>query len=366
MKGKKYGYLNFDDEALYGMKAQDLNLVLKSFYELYGTDLEYMVLDEIQNVNGWELFANRLRRTKKVVITGSNSRLLSGELATRLTGRHIDFTLFPFSFREFLTYKDISFKELIAREYSTDTSVIAERALREYMLNGGLPEAYKFGKDIVKSIFRDIVTKDVMRRHNIKNIGVIETLAKYLVSNFSSEITYNKLKNIFEVKIATIRKYVNYFQEAYLIHVLERFSPKLKQQVIAPKKIYCIDTGIINAISFKTQENFGKIMENLVLIELLRRKSYWQNDLQIYYWKDHLQREVDFVVKDDFKVRQLIQVCYNVDDLTTREREIKALLKASNELKCRDLTIITWDREEEFETDNRKIKFIPLWKWLLK
>ncbi len=366
LNGKKYGYINFDDEALYGISTQDLNLVLKAFYELYGTDLEFIVLDEIQNIVGWELFANRLRRTKKVIVTGSNSRILSGELATHLTGRYIDFTLFPFSFREFLNYNNVSLETLKAHEYSTDTHVTAEKMLKEYIDNGGFPETYKFGKDIIKSIFRDVVTKDVIRRYRIKNVNTVEALAKYLVSNFSNEISYNKLKNIFEIKkVTTIKNYVGYFQDAYLIFVLERFSPKLKQQMIAPKKIYCIDTGIINVISFRETENFGKLMENLVLTEFLRRRSYWQDKLQIYYWKDHFQHEVDFVAKEGLRVKQLVQVCYNVEDYNTKEREIKSLLKASKEMRCNDLLVITWDHEDEEVFNNKKIKFVPLWKWLL-
>jgi predicted AAA+ superfamily ATPase len=366
LEGKKYGHINFDDEALYGIKAQDLNLVLKTFYELYGTDLEFIVLDEIQNVIGWELFANRLRRTKKVIITGSNSRLLSGELTTHLTGRYIDFTLFPFSFREFLIYRDVSLETLKAYEYSTDTSVIAEKMLKEYIANGGFPEAHKFGMSILKPIFRDIVTKDVVRRYKIKNINAVEVLAKHLVSNFSNEMTYNKLKDAIEVKkINTIKNYVNYLQDAYLAFILERFSFKLKQQTIAPKKIYCIDSGIINTISFRTSENYGKLMENLVMVELLRRKSYWFDSLEVFYWKDHQQNEVDFVLKEGLNVKQLIQVTYASSKDEVEKREMKALVKASSELNCKDLLIITWDCEDEIKVRGKTVKLRPLWKWLL-
>jgi predicted AAA+ superfamily ATPase len=361
---RKYGYINFDDEALYGITAKDLNVVLKTFYELYGTDLEFIVLDEIQNVDGWELFANRLRRSKRVIITGSNSKLLSGELATHLTGRHIDFLLFPFSFREFLAYNGISQNEL-KDSYLTESSATAERMLRDYIVKGGFPEVYKLGDEILKSIFGDIVKKDVIRRYNIKNVRVMEVLARYLVSNFSNEITFNKLKNIFEIrKISTIKNYISYLQDAYLIYIIERFSPKLKQQIIAPKKVYCIDTGIINRISPGSSEKLGKMMENIVLIELLRRKSYWYEDMEVYYWKDYQQHEVDFVVigRED----QLIQVCYNIEEFNTREREIRSLLKASREIACKKLLVITWDYEDEIEVENRRIEFIPLWRWLLR
>ena len=367
LKGKRYGYLNFDDEALYGIRRKDLNIMLKSFYELYGTDLEYIILDEIQNVEGWELFVSKLRRTKKVVITGSNSRLLSGELATHLTGRHIDFTLFPFSFREFLTYNDVSTAELREREYSTDTLATAEKMLEDYISAGGFPEAHKFGRDMLKPIFGDIVVKDVVRRYRIRNISTIEALAGYLVSNSSNEMTYNKLKNIFDIKkINTIKNYVRYLQETYLVFIVERFSFKLKQQIISPKKVYCIDTGIIDAISFKSTRQLGNLMENLVAIELQRRKSYLNPPSEIYYWKDYQQREVDFVVKEGSQVKELIQVCYDIDDPKTKKRELNALIKASKELSCKNLQVITWDYEAREEFKDKKIKYIPLWKWLLK
>lgn len=362
----KHGYINFDDESIYGMKANDLNTVLKAFYELYG-EVDYIILDEIQNIDGWELFANRLRRTKKVIITGSNSQLLAGELATHLTGRHIDFTLYPFSFREFCIYKKIDLKAIKKSEYTTETAAIMEKAVNEYIRVGGLPEAYKYGKEILKSIFRDIITKDIIKRYKIKNIAVIENLGKYLISNSANELSFNKLKNIFSIKkVGTIKNYVSYFEKAYLVFVLERFSFKLKQQIIAPKKIYCMDTGIINSIMFRLSENFGKLFENVVCTELLRRKYYGQEDIEIFYWKDHQQEEVDFLVKKETKVKQLIQVCYDIEDISTREREIKALIKASKELKCNNLVVITEDKEYEEKIKNKNIKFIPLWKWLLE
>ena len=299
--------------------------------------------------------------------TGSNSGLLSGELATHLTGRHMDFTLFPFSFREFLTYNDVSPMELREREYSTDASATAEKMLEDYISAGGFPEAYNFGGDILKSIFGDIVVKDVVRRHRIRNISAIEALAGYIVSNSSNEMTYNKLKNIFDIrKINTIKNYVRYLQETYLVFIVERFSFKLKQQIISPKKVYCIDTGIINVISFKSTRQLGNLVENLVAIELQRRRSYLSPGIEVCYWKDHQQREVDFVVREGSAVKELIQVCYDVDDFNTKERELKSLVRASGELDCSNLLVITWDYEAREEFKGKRIRFTPLWKWLLQ
>ena len=352
-----YAYINFDDERLIGLKTEDLDKVLQTFYELYG-NIDLIILDEPQNVEGWELFANRLRRTKKVVITGSNSNLLSGELATHLTGRYIDFTLYPLSFKEILDFKpNVYLIEDIAR---------VQKQLDKYLKESGFPEFRNFGSKIVETIYSDIINKDCLDRYNIKNKKTFKELSKYLTSNFSSEFTYSKLLNIFNLRdVHTVKNYVDYLKESFLITVIERFSPKLKQQVISPKKVYVVDQGICNFLSFKLSKDTGKLFENIVCIELLRRKSI-NSGLEVYYWKDYQQNEVDFVVKHGPKIKTLIQVCHNLSENETKEREIKGLIKAGKELKCKELVIISRDKEGEEKTDGKKIKFVPLWKWLLE
>jgi predicted AAA+ superfamily ATPase len=359
-KDSKFAYINFDDERLAGLKSENLDKVLQAFYELYG-EIEYLILDELQNIIGWELFANRLRRTKKIIITGSNSQLLSGELATHLTGRYIEIKLYPFSFNEFLNLK--GFK--LSKAYTTQEKAKITNFLREYLNFGGLPEVYKFGKPIILGIYENILNKDLILRYNINKIKEFKDLAKYLISNSSEEITYSKLsKNLGIKHISTVSNWVSYMKNAFLIFKLERFDFKLKKQFIAPKKIYCSDTGIADLIGFKFSENLGKILENSIAIELQRRKEK-NFHLEAYYWKDAQQNEVDFVIKEKTKVRQLIQACYDVSDFKTKEREVKSLLKGSKELKCNNLLILTWDYEGEEKVNNKKIKFIPLWRWLL-
>ena len=360
-ENKKFAYINFDDERLAFVKTEDLNKILEVFYELYGKDLEYIVLDEIQNVNKWELFTNRLRRTKKVIITGSNSKLLSGELATVLTGRYIDFTLFPFSFREFLDYKEKKFKEITTKERG---EIFKE--LNEFLEVGGFPEVHKFGKRILIRIYESIITKDVIKRLEIRKEIELLKLSEFLLSNFSKEFSYKSLKHITNVKhISTLSKWVKALCEVYLLFVIERFSFKLKKPIYAPKKVYCIDNGLITSIGFRISENKGRLMENLVAIELLRRKSYWHNNWEVNYWKDYQQREVDFVIKEGLKVKQLIQVTYASSKDEIEQRELRSLVKASEVLNCKDLLVITWDYENEEEFKGKKIKFLPLWKWLL-
>ena len=352
-KDNKYGYVNFEDERL-NIEARDLNKVLEALYSLKG-DIDILIFDEIQNIFGWERFITRLIQNKKIIITGSNARLLSKELATYLTGRHIDFTLYPFSFKEFLRFKNFSPNIHL----TTDIAKI-KNYLDEYLKAGGFPLTYKVGKLFLVENYKDIVERDVIQRYKIKYPKVLKDLAKYLISNLSKEISYNKLKNILGVKsVHTIMNYTEYIQNSYLVFLVERFSFKLKEQMIAPKKVYCIDTGLSNAIGFKFIENFGRLIENIVAIELKRREK------EIYYWKDYQQHEVDFVIKEGTKVKQLIQVCYSLEDLETKKREIRGLIKASDELKCRNLLIITWDEEKEIKEKNKLIKVVPLWKWLL-
>lgn len=360
-KDAKMGYINFDDERLVGTKAEDLNRILQSFYELYG-DVEFIILDEIQNVGGWELFVNRLRRTKKVILTGSNSKLLSGELATHLTGRYIDVSLFPFSFKEFLKFRQYFQNP----PYTTREKAEILNFLKEYIEIGGLPEAYKFGKLMIARIYNDIITKDILFRYKIKKIDDLKKLAKYLISNISREFTYSKLAKSLGVKhVSTVSKWVSYLENSFLVFKLERFDFKLKQQFIAPKKIYCVDLGIVGVIGFRFSEEIGRMIENIVAVELQRRKLLLETS-EIYYWKDYFQNEVDFVVKVGKKVDKLIQVNYANGREDIKEREIKALIKAGRELRCGDLTMVTWDYESEEKFGQVKIKFIPLWKWLVE
>lgn len=360
-KESKFGYVNFDDERFVGLTTEELDNVLKALYELYG-NIEYIILDEIQNIPSWELFANRLRRTKKVVITGSNSALLSGELATHLTGRYIDVRLFPFSFREFLVLK--GFK--IEKSFTTEEKAQIANYLHEYLENGGLPEVYKFGKIMDMKIYEDIITKDIIIRHKIKKIDDIKKFVRYLISNSSNLISYSKIAHILGIKnIVTVSNWVSYLEDSFLIFKLEKFDYKLKQQFVAPKKIFCVDTGIVDSIGFRFSENKGKIVENIVAIEL-QRKEQNHEGLKTYYWADYQQNEVDFVIKRDNKIIQLIQVSYIQSREELSEREIKALLKASDELRCSNMMVITKGYESKYKIKNKIIIFIPLWKWLLE
>ena len=359
LKGKNYGYVNFDDERLVGVKAENLNDFLEVLKEIKA-DFKYLLLDEIQNVDKWELFVNRLkRRGYNIFISGSNSKLLSRELATHLTGRHLSIELYPFSFREFLLYEDF----VIDRDsfYITEKKAQIKRLLEKYLEIGGMPEVFKIEakKSYLRELFDKIIMRDIVARYNIKYVNDLKEIALYSISNFSSKITYHKIKNIFEIKsIHTVKNYIDYLQEAYLIFLLTPFSFKLKEQIKQARKVYCIDTGFINALVPKITFDKGRLMENLVFLELKRQSK------EIYFYSKPTY-EVDFLVREGLGIKQLIQVCFSISDEATRKREIKALLKASEELRCKNLTIITWDEEGEEKSNSKIIKIVPLWKWLL-
>ncbi len=356
----KFGYINFDDERLLGATKDDLNVILQIFYELYGSDLGNIILDEIQLVPNWEPFVSRLRDTKKVIVTGSSSKLLSGELSSRLTGRHIDLLLFPFSFSEFLTYKHWN----MPKAFSTANRAEVVRLLDEYMISGGFPEQFTLGRQIIRNIYNDIITKDVVIRHKIKHIGDLRQVARFLVSNSSKEFTYSSLKGVTRAKsLITISNWVRYLEEAYLIFKIERFSYKLKQTILAPKKIYCVDVGIIGEISPEPTGNKGRLMENIVATELIKGSK--NVGFEVFYWKDHQGREVDFIIKEGREITKLIQATYATSRDAIDDREIKSLVIASKELRCKDLLIVTWDYEGSIVTEGKKIALVPLWKWLL-
>jgi hypothetical protein len=363
-EGQKFGYINFDDDRLVKLKTSDLNTVLQAFYEIYGNDLENIILDEIQEVYGWEKFAARLRIDKKVIVTGSNSKLLSGELATSLTGRHIDFTLFPFSFKEYLNYKGLVSSDTMTTKEKASLNV----ALGEYLKEGGFPERFVFGSPIIKQIYGDIIMKDIIKRHKIKNETDLRSVAAFLMANITKEFSYSSIQKLTNVKHPiTISKWIKYLEEVYLFFGLNRFSFQLKEAIFSPKKIYSVDNGLSTYISPSLSDRNGILMENAVAIELFRRKSLftYTDPFEIFYWKDHHQREVDFVIKRGNKISQLIQVTYATNKNSINEREAKNLITASDILSCRNLLVITWDYEAEEKIKGKKIKFIPLWKWLL-
>ncbi len=360
-KGLKYGYINLDDERLCDMKTEDLNTVLSCVYQLYGTDVTYLILDEVQNVDGWYLFVNRLLRTDfHVFITGSNAKLLSGELVTHLTGRYNEIRLFPFSFSEYCSYHGIDMSGI-----TTKADAERKQAFVNYLHDGGFPEIQKLRnkRGYIESLTEAIVRKDIQKRFKIRNIEALRKMLHYLINNACHEVNYDTLSTTLGISDKTVKKYADYLREAFIIQLLPRHSFKVKER-LRTQKAYLVDTGLQSYISNAlAPENMGWRLENVVYIELLRRCS--EHFLDIYYFKPNSKaKEVDFVVCDKGKALELIQVAYDIDSLKTFKRETSSLVKASDTLHCNQLTLIASTPTRDISKDGKAIHIISALEWL--
>ena len=363
LKEKKFAYLNFDDENL--LKVENYDEIIKAIFEVY-PESKYLFFDEIQNLKNWEIFVNKLhRRGYNLIITGSNAKLLSKELATSLTGRYIPIEIFPFSFSEFLDAKGWKIEKEKVNVPEIQGKIL--NYLDEYMRNGGFPEVVVKNleaRTYLETLSNSILFKDVVKRYNLRFSQKIYDLNNYLNSNFSSEFSFSKLKNILDFRsTVTLQNYLSYLEESFLVFILNRFSFKVKEQIKTPKKVYIVDNGFCSYMSPGFSTDYGKLMENLVFVEIMRRGYKLNKD--VFFYKTRNNKEVDFILKKGINIEKLIQVCYKIEDLKTKERETKALIEASQDLDCDDLLVITWDVEDEKISQGKKIKFIPIWKWLL-
>lgn len=359
----KYGYANFDDDRLANLQVEDLNTVLSCIYQIYGTDIKYIFLDEIQDVDGWHLFVNRLLRTNlHVIVTGSNAKLLSGELATHLTGRYNEIRLFPFSFREYCDFHHIETNGL-----TTKIEAGIKRAFMEYVTDGGFPELQNIRnkRGYVQSLLEAIVSKDIQQRFRIRNVDTLRKIANHLINNVCQEINYGNIAETMGVTDQTVKKYVDFLRQAFLVQILNKHSFKSKER-IRNAKAYIVDPGLQNNRdnSFAA-ENIGWRLENVIYIELLRRCT---NDfLDIYYYKESPRsKEIDFVLCNQDKAVELIQVAYDIDNQKTFYRETSSLIKASAKLHCDNLTLIAFTQTRDEKIDGKCIKILSATDWLLK
>lgn len=286
-------------------------------------------------------------------MTGSNAKLLSSELSTHLTGRYFKIELYPFSFKEFLNYKRVDYKKK-----NTETKIKVLKNFDYYLKWGGFPEFVKYkDKEFVKRIYEDVLYRDLLTRFKIKEVKAFKELANYLFANFTKELSYNSLKNVLGFKAAmSVKNYVDFMEESYLIFELYKYDYSLKKQFVSDKKIYVIDNGMRNVVAFYFSKDRGKLLENLVFIELKRR------DCQIYYFKD--KKECDFIIKDKNKIVQAIQVTFDLDK--NQEREVKGLFSAMEKFDLKNGLILTNSQEREFKKDGRVIEVRPVWKWLFE
>lgn len=341
---RKFYYLNLEDTRLEGFNVTDFNLAEEIFQELYGSGGVYF-FDEIQNIEKWEKFIRYLvDRKNKVMITGSNASLLSRELGTRLTGRHINYELFPFSYSEFLVFKNQKSNE---------------ESYAEYLKKGGFPEFLREDDiTLLHELLKDVLMRDIVNRFGIKNTVVLRKLAIYLMTNVGKEFSANSLKKMLEVKsVQTILDYISYLEDSYLVFTIPKFSYSYKKQQVNPKKVYSIDNGLSYANSVSFSKDRGKMLENSVFLHLRRKYK------EIFYFQEN--KECDFVVKEKEKIIQAIQVCYKFDD-ENQEREVNGLLEALNKFNLKEGLILTYNQEDKIEIEGKKIIIKPVWKWLLE
>lgn len=362
-KNIEYAYVNFDDDRMSDVKTEDLNTVLSCIYQVYGSDIQYLFIDEIQNVDGWYLFVNRLLRTNiKVFVTGSNAKLLSGELATHLTGRYNEIRLYPFSFSEYCDFHKIDTQSI-----TTKADAERKRAFVEYVNDGGFPEIQNLRNKrvYVKSLIEAIVTKDIQKRFKVRNVDTLRKITHHLINNICQEINYDEISKLLNITDNTVRKYVDYLRQAFLIQLLTKYSYKSKER-IRNAKSYIIDPGLQNnRDNAFASENIGWRLENIVYIELLRRCS--NNFLDIYYYKANSRsKEVDFVVCNQNKTVELIQVAYDIDNVKTYNREVSSLINASTQLHCDNLSLIAFTNTRDIELQGKIIHIISAIEWLLE
>ena len=359
-------YVNLESDLLYGCGRRDLRDLLETYYEIYPENRRtrvYIFLDEVQAVEGWEIFVRSIIDSEdaRVFVSGSSSKLLSKEIATQLRGRTITHPVYPFSFTEFLRARKFEVKEYFS---SYEKSKLMS-LLRDYLFYGGYPEAVLYREErekILREIWDVTIFRDIVERHGVKNIKVLRLLIKALKNSlyFSVHRFYNYLKSLgVTVSKNTLYQYMQYLEDALVLYPLRNYSPSYKKVEQSIPKAYFVDNGLLGVDEYQGE---GRLMENLVMMELVRKGFIPATDL--FYYKTQTS-EVDFVVKSKSGPMQLIQVTYASDRDEVDNREIKGLLRAGEELGCRDLVVITWDYGGVEEEGGEKIVFIPLWKWLL-
>ncbi len=337
-------YLNFEDPRLATFELSDFEKLDEIFHEEFGSQ-EFYLFDEVQNIEKWEVFVrSRLDKKKRFIITGSNASFLSKELGTRLTGRHINIELFPFSYNEALKFNGAK----------ADI-----KTFDKYAKGGGFPEYLKYeNQDILRELFVDVIQRDIVARYKIREAKALNEMALYLLANIGNELSYNKLKDTFALgSVNTISSFISYLEDSYLIFTVPRFDYSLKKQTVNPKKIYTIDSGFSSANSVSFSQDKGKMLENIAFLALRRHNK------QIFYFRSEKDYECDFLVKRGTDIKMALQVCYELNE-QNKERELRGLAEALKKFGLADGLILTFNQEDKMIYEGKKIMAIPLWKWI--
>lgn len=355
LRDKNFAYLNFDNYSL--LDAWDANLVMRMLDDVY-PGYEYILLDEVQNLDGWDLWVSELYRLgKNLVITGSNARMLSSEMATVLTGKYLQLEMLPFSLEEFFDWNKLDL-HCLNPEDKTNSLVLAD----DYLRNGGYPEVVasrQLTRSYLDTLFDSIVWKDVAKRHNVRNVTDLNNIAMYLVSNFCNPVSANDLTTELGFSsVNTTRKYMDYLHEPYLFYYLSRYNNKLKLMKKAPRKVYVVDNGFVTSKAFSLSDNLGRLLENQVFIELVRRG--YDVERTMFYYRSRNDKEVDFVLRKEAHIERLVQVCYDMSNPKTEKREVDSIVECAGELKCSNLVIVTNNDKRTIEKDGYKIDVVPI------
>lgn len=350
---KDFYYINLDDERLIDFAVDDFKNLLVVFQKLYISKVIF--IDEIQNVAGWERFVRRVHdEGYKIFLTGSNAKLLSSELATHLTGRHVKIDLYPFSFREYLNFRKVNYSKR-----TTGNKALILKHFDAYLEEGGFPEFIKYGDlEFLKRIYDDILYRDLIVRFKIRETKAFKQLASYLFTNLAKEVSYNALKGTLGFKsVTSVKNYMEFMEECFLIFELPRYDYSLKKQMVTGKKVYVIDNGIRNNNAFYFSEDEGRLLENLVFIELRRRGS------ELYYFRE--KRECDFLIRERTRIVAAIQVSRELGGSSNMERETEGLLEALGRFNLKTGFILTRHQKDIIKRDGFTINITPVWEWLL-
>lgn len=355
LRDKNFAYLNFDNYQL--LEAWDANLVMRMLDDVY-PNYEYILLDEVQNLDAWDLWVSELYRMgKNLVITGSNARMLSSEMATVLTGKYLQVEMLPFSLEEFFDWNKLEL-HMLKPEQKTDSLVLTD----DYLRNGGYPEVVasrQLTRSYLDTLFDSIIWKDVAKRHNVRNVTDLNNLAMYLISNFCNPVSANELTSELDFSsVNTTKKYMDYLHEPYLFYYLSRYNNKLKLMKKAPKKVYVVDNGFVASKAFSLSDNLGRLLENQVFIELIRRGHDVEKTL--FYYRSRNDKEVDFVLREGTRISRLVQVCYDMSSPKTEKREVDSIVECAGELKCDNLVIVTYNDKRTIEKDGYRIAIVPI------
>ena len=355
LRDKNFAYLNFDNYSL--LEAWDANLVMRMLDDVY-PGYEYILLDEVQNLNGWDLWVSELYRLgKNLVITGSNARMLSSEMATVLTGKYLQVEMLPFSLEEFFDWNKLDL-HMLKPEDITNSYVLTD----DYLRNGGYPEVVasrQLTRSYLDTLFDSIIWKDVAKRYNVRNVTDLNNLAMYLVSNFCNPVSANDLTTELGFSsVNTTKKYMDYLHEPYLFYYLSRYNNKLKLMKKAPRKVYVVDNGFVASKAFSLSDNLGRLLENQVFIEFVRRG--YDVEKSMFYYRSRNDKEVDFVLRKGTHIECLVQVCYDMSSPKTEKREVDSIVECAGELKCSNLFIITNSDKRTIEKDGYKIDVVPI------